>query len=168
MKKYFSLIILAFFIWSCDSDNEPLPIQNSIRYELFQSSDFEYNGFLEVLELDNGQLQLDIQLFGAEAEEVSFPGHLHFGAYDAPVAEIAAMLKPVDGRTLLSSTLLGPLSDGSVLSFEDFKTFNGHIKIHLAADGPDYEVILVSGNVGLNYSADLGFDMNKITICKPE
>jgi hypothetical protein len=45
------------------------------------------------------------------------------------------------------------------------KSFDGHVKIHLANEGPDYEVILVAGNVGGNFNAELGFDPTKLAIC---
>jgi len=167
--KYFLLVLLSPMVFmACDSDPDPDPVANSLRFELFQSSDFEYSGILEIVELKDGNLQLNISLTGASAPGVSFPAHLHFGAYDSPVAEIAYMLNPVGGSTLESSTRLSTLTDGENLSFEDFKSFDGHIKIHLAADGPDYETILVSGNIGMNYTAGMGIDVNKITLCSPE
>lgn len=168
MKKYIFLIPLVVLMFSCNEDSDQKGYQNSVRFELFQSSDFEYTGFLDVFELNDGQVRFDIQLTGSNAPAVNFPTHLHFGAYDASVAEIAAMLNPVSGANLSSSTILPTLADGTTLSFEDFQSFDGHIKIHLAADGPDYEVILVSGNIGANYTAGLGFDMSKITTCNPE
>jgi len=70
--------------------------------------------------------------------------------YDEPNAVIAAMLNPVNSATLKSTTIIKELTDGSKLDFESFKTFQGHIKVHLASDGPDYKVILVSGHVGNN------------------
>ncbi len=168
LKRYLLILLGLAFFTACDGDSDPDPLQNSIRFELFQSSDFEYNGVLEVTELKDGNLQLDISLDGAQASGISFPAHLHFGAYDAPVAEIAFLLNPISGTSLQSSTLLGTLADGEKLTFDDFKSFDGHIKIHLAADGPDYETILVSGNVGMNYTAGVGFDVSKITVCSPE
>ncbi|MFC3880987.1 hypothetical protein ACFOSV_12395 [Algoriphagus namhaensis] len=168
MKKLIYLIPLVLLIVSCNKDSEQRGYKNSVRFELFQSSDFEYTGFLEVFELNDGKVRMDIQLTGANSPSLDFPAHLHFGAYDAPVAEIAAMLNPINGSDLKSSTILPTLADGEVLSFEDFQSFDGHIKIHLAAEGPDYEVILVSGNIGSNYTAGLGFDMDKITTCSPK
>lgn len=45
------------------------------------------------------------------------------------------------------------------------KAFDGHVKVHLANDGPDYGEILVAGNIGRNFSAEQGFDPGKIAVC---
>src|SRR5690606_22543336 len=79
-----------------------------------------------------------------------FPAHLHYGAYGATDAPMAAMLSPVDLRTLKSVTVVESLASGESFNFEDVADFDGHVKVHLAADGPDYHIILVAGNIGKN------------------
>ncbi|MHA7131886.1 hypothetical protein [Algoriphagus namhaensis] len=165
MKKYLLLFALPILLFACNKDKDRNGYKNSITYELFQSSDFQYTGSLEVLELNDGRVQLDIRLNGNQAPGVTFPAHLHFGAYDQTMAEIATILTPVTGDDLRSSTILTKLTDGSEPSFDDFLAFDGHIKIHLADAGPDYDVILVSGNVGKNHEDDRGFDMSRISVC---
>ena len=73
------------------------------------------------------------------------------------------MLNPVSSNKLESTTLLGSLSDGRNLKFDDLAAFDGHIKIHLANEGPDYTVILVAGNLGPKSKA--GFDPNQVAVC---
>ncbi|HSF52166.1 MAG TPA: hypothetical protein VLA71_00360 [Algoriphagus sp.] len=166
MKK----LILAFFIsvglGAC-SDQEPdLYSGQRLEFELFKSSDFDYNGTLTVNELRDGNLEFDIQLEGAKSvTEINFPAHLHFGGYDLADAPIAFMLNPVSSKSLESSTVLGELADGSRLTFDQMKSFDGHVKIHLANEGPDYSVILVAGNVGGNFNPELGFDPSRIAVC---
>jgi hypothetical protein len=63
-------------------------------------------------------------------------------------------------------TVLGALSDGKTLDFDAMKSFNGHIKIHLASDGPDYGVILAAGNVGPKSTAK--FEAEKLAVCGNE
>lgn len=78
---------------------------------------------------------------------------------------MAQMLAPVDARNLESKTVVNKLADGSQMDFQRFKNFDGHIKVHLAEDGPDYHVILAVGNIGVN--ATMGLDLEKISICSP-
>lgn len=168
MRKLLFGLILFAGVFSCTKSSPGKYSGQSLEFELFKSSDFDYNGTLTVQELLNGQLELTLQLSGAQSDEaLAFPAHLHFGSYDAIDAPIAAVLNAVPISSLQSTTLLDELSDGSTLDFDKMKLFDGHVKIHLAQDGPDYEVILVAGDVGRNFSADQAFDPSKMTICSP-
>ncbi len=164
------LLILNIFVLiamtGCTESEPSRYTGNRVEYALFQSSDFSYSGTLEVLELSSGELEFNIRLSGARGNEsVSFPAHLHFGDYQQKDAQIAAMLQPVNSATLSSKTIVNQLSDGTVLNFERLKIFAGHVKIHLAAEGPEYSIILVSGNVGINSSNADTFDPTKISVC---
>ncbi|MFC3414374.1 hypothetical protein [Algoriphagus hitonicola] len=107
---------------------------------------------------------MTIQLEGARGDsETNYPAHLHFGNYTEADTPIAFMLDPVSASNLKSSTILEQLSDGSRLTFDEVSGFDGHIKVHLAADGPDYEVILAAGNIGLNAGAD--FKLDEMAVC---
>lgn len=84
--------------------------------------------------------------------------------YDQADAPIAQLLTPISGKDLKGVTVLGSLFYGSKLTFDQIKTFNNHVKIHLANDGADYGVILVAGNVGANFNAESAFVPSKITV----
>jgi hypothetical protein len=88
---------------------------------------------------------------------------LHFGGYDQANAPIAHLLNPLPAAQLTSTTQLGKLSDGRNLKFEDLSNFDGHVKIHLANEGPEYAVILVAGNIGAKARAE--FDPHRIAVC---
>jgi hypothetical protein len=166
MRKLFLAFMIVAGLGACTEEEPNLYSGRQLEFELFKSSNYDYTGILTVKELADGKLDLDIQLEGAKSStEYNFPAHLHFGSYDQPDAPIAFMLNPVSSKSLLSSTVLGSLSDGSNLTFEQMKTFDGHVKIHLASEGPDYEVILVAGDIGGNLSAGVGFDVSKIAVC---
>ncbi|WP_114751036.1 hypothetical protein [Pleomorphovibrio marinus] len=170
MKKFKSLVLIALVVLvSCqEQEVESVYSGRSLSYDLFQSSDFDYKGLALVRELKSGDLEIEIDMEGpGSVEEYFFAGHLHFGTYDAESADIAYLLNPVDIRSLNSKTILGQLSNGEKLDFESFKSFDGHIKIHLAEEGPDYSIILVSGNIGANPNSIESFDRNKITLCTP-
>lgn len=163
-------LILAFFIalglGACSEQEPDLYTGQQLEFDLFKSSDFDYNGTLTVKELRDGKLEFDIQLEGAKSSTAyDFPAHLHFGGYDQADAPIAFLLNPVSSKDLESHTVLGSLSDGTSLDFEQMKTFDGHVKIHLASEGPDYAVILVAGNLGSNTYGEVGFDASRIAVC---
>ena len=136
---------------ACSENDPELYTGQKLEYQLNKASDYEYTGALTIRELTDGNLELTLQLVGAKSTAATtFPAHLHFGDYTNPEAPMAFMLNPVSGATLQSKTLLGSLMNGTKLSFEDMKTFDGHVKVHLAFEGPDYKVILVAGNIGSN------------------
>lgn len=166
MKKLIFGLILSLGIVSCAEQEPEKYTGQKLEFELFKSSDFNYSGNLTVNELTGGDLEFEIQLDGAKSQdEYVFPAHLHFGGYDAADAPIAYLLNSVSAKDLKSVTVLGQLSDGTTLNFEAMKAFDGHLKVHLANDGPDYEVILVAGNVGGNLSNEASFDPSKIAVC---
>jgi hypothetical protein len=166
MKKLLFALVVSVGLVSC-SDQEPdLYTGNQLEFELFQSSTYDFKGNLEVKELRGGGLEFTLRMDGSKAyTDYSYPAHLHFGSYDQADAPIAHLLNPVSAKNLESVTVLGTLSDGSKLTFGQMKSFDGHVKIHLANDGPDYGVILVAGNVGGNFNPELGFDPSKIAVC---
>ncbi len=166
MRKLILAIFVAAGLGACTEQEPDLYTGQQMEFDLFKSSEFDYNGTLTVKELRDGKLEFDIQLEGAKSTtEYNFPAHLHFGGYDQADAPIAFLLNPVSSKDLASTTVLESLSDGTNLSFEQMKTFDGHVKIHLANEGPDYEVILVAGNVGTNFSTEVGFDASRIAVC---
>lgn len=168
MKKLILLLLTIPFFFACSDENEEKYTANSIEYSLYQSSDFDYEGKLTVRELTSGELELTVNLDGKkESDAYFFPAHLHFGSYDNPDSPIAFMLNPVDIRDLKSTTVLGTLSKSNNLGFEDFKSFDGHVKIHLAESGPDYAVILSAGNIGQNDNSSAAFKLDEMTICTP-
>lgn len=166
-KLIFSLFLMAGIGACSDSQPERYSSQ-ALEFQLFKSSEFDYTGTLTVQELIDGELEFTLQLVGPKSEDnLAFPAHLHFGSYDSEDAPIAAMLNSVPISSLRSVTIVDKLSDGTDLNFDQMKLFDGHVKIHLANDGPEYEVILVAGDVGGNFSAEQVFDPNKITVCSP-
>ncbi|AFL85475.1 hypothetical protein Belba_2945 [Belliella baltica DSM 15883] len=169
MKKLLYSLIIFFLIMSCEDDKgDPIYTGNELAYTLYQASDFNYSGKLIVKEAFGGELILEIELQGEKDNEAYFfPAHLHFGSYDEENSPMAFMLEPIDIRTLKSSTVLQTLSNGETLTFEAFKSFDGHIKVHLAESGPDYSVILAVGNVGINAEENAEFKKDEISICLP-
>jgi len=168
MKKLAILFLGVLVLFSCQEKEESMFTGNEITYNLYQGSDFDYTGKINARELVNGEIELTVELNGKkESTDYYFPAHLHFGSYDNLDSPIAYLLNAVDIRSLKSITVLGPLSDGRKLSFEDFKTFDGHVKVHLADSGPEYQVILTAGNIGKNDNSPEAFKVENMTMCSP-
>jgi hypothetical protein len=168
MKKLAILFLFVTMLYSCEEKDDSRYTINEVSYNLFQGSDFNYSGTVWVKELIGGELEMTLRLDGPKSDETYFfPAHLHFGAYDDIDAPIAFLLNPVDIRNLESITQLGPLSDGRTMTFEDFKRFDGHIKIHLADSGPEYQIILSVGNIGRNDNSIEAFNLDEMTLCSP-
>lgn len=167
MKIIPILFLFVLIFASCQREDEKYTA-NSISYDLFQSSDFDYQGVAEIRELINGEVEITVKLNGASSTDpYYFPAHLHFGTYDSPDADVAFLLNPIDIRTLESKTILGKLSDGTALNYSSFKNFDGHLKIHLADEGPDYSIILATGNIGKNENSIETFSREQLSICVP-
>lgn len=152
MIRNIFLFIAILFCFSCGSDDEEKPSGRQTEYALLSAnSEYPYEGSVLFRELESGGVEITIQLTGNKGGTAYyFPAHLHYGAYDAPDAPMAAMLNPVDIRDLKSVTVVDKLATGEAFGFDDLEVFDGHIKVHLAEDGPDYHVILVAGNIGKN------------------
>jgi len=164
--KYSIWIVVLTFLMSCGAEQDDPYTQNSKSYPLVAGSDFDYQGQAIARELRGGGVELEVVLSGQRSSVPYFyPAHLHFGAYDSPGAPMAQMLAPVDARTLESKTVITQLHDGSVMDYNRFISFNGHIKVHLAEDGPDYNTILVVGNIGAN--GGMQIIPESITMCSP-
>jgi len=158
--------LLLNLMVGCGSGQEDIYTQNSISYPLVAGSDFDYQGVVTAREIRAGGVELELVLTGQKSSEPYFyPAHLHMGTYDSPNAPMAQMLAPVDARTLESKTVITQLHDGSAMDYNRFISFDGHIKVHLAEDGPDYNTILVIGNVGAN--ANMRIELDKMTMCSP-
>lgn len=168
MKKLVILFLMGIILFSCQEEEKTDYTGNELKFDLFQGSDFAYTGKVLVRELISGDLELTLRLSGKKGDsEYYFPAHLHFGAYDNFDSPIAYLLNPIDIRQLESITILGQLSNGTKLKFEDFKNFDGHIKIHLADSGPEYQIILSVGNVGRNDNRIEAFKLENMTMCSP-
>lgn len=164
MKRLLLLLTLSFGLGSCADPEDKYYTGRSLEVDLFQASTYSYKGKVEFKEVVGGSLELSIRLDGAKSNTGDvFPAHLHFGSYDQADAPLAQILNPISSSKLESSTKLGTLSDGRNLEFDDLTAFDGHIKIHLANEGPDYSVILVAGNLGPKSKAE--FDPYQVAVC---
>jgi hypothetical protein len=168
MKKLAILFLGLLVLVSCQEKEDSMYTGNEISYNLYQGSDFDYTGKVNAREMVSGEIEITVELIGKkETSDYYFPAHLHFGSYDSQDSPIAYLLNAVDLRDLKSVTILGQLSDGRKLSFDEFKSFDGHVKVHLADSGPEYQVILTAGNIGKNDNSPQAFNVENMTMCSP-
>jgi hypothetical protein len=168
MKKLAILFLGLLVLVSCQEKEDSMYTGNEISYNLYQGSDFDYTGKVNAREMVSGEIEITVELIGKkETSDYYFPAHLHFGSYDSQDSPIAYLLNAVDLRDLKSVTILGQLSDGRKLSFDELKSFDGHVKVHLADSGPEYQVILTAGNIGKNDNSPQAFKVENMTMCSP-
>jgi hypothetical protein len=92
-----SLILFS----SCSREEEDMYTGNEVTYQLYQSSDYPYEGKAEIKELRSGDLEILLRLNGPTSEEAyHFTSHFHFGSFNEAGAHVAYLLNPVDISTL--------------------------------------------------------------------
>jgi hypothetical protein len=165
MKTIIAGVMLIFMI-GCQ-ENEAIQDDftgNEVVYPLQSGSVYPISGTVTFKEKKDGNTSIVIELAGTEGN-IEHPVHLHFGNISAPGADVAALLKPVLGNSGKSETSFSMLADETPVTYAQLIELNACIKIHLAASGPDRDIILAGGNIGSAEGARIaGSDM--IEICK--
>ena len=161
-----ALILCALLIlWSCD-DNDP--VDNiftgvSTTFNL-TNVDAQYTGGGTVIFKERTDQSVTIEItMQPTGSGGSHPAHLHYGTFDIPDAEMAAMLTPVDAATGISVTTLSELLDGTEITYQDLMNFDGSIKIH-QDDGANRKVVFAAVNIGIN----AGINSKEIAVCSSE
>jgi hypothetical protein len=137
---------------------------NEVVYALASGSTYNVSGTATIKEKQNGVSVIVVALQGTEAG-LEHPVHLHFGSVGIANAEIAALLKPIEGATGLSETTLTTFTNETPISYTALLTLDASIKIHLAAAGPDRDIILAAGNIGSAVSSN-STSRTSIAVCK--
>jgi hypothetical protein len=139
---------------------------NEVVYPLQSGSVYPISGTATFKEKKDGNTSILIELTGTEGN-IEHPVHLHVGNISAPGAEIAALLNPVVGSTGKSETTFTMLADETAVTYAQLIEMNACIKIHLAASGPDRDIILAGGNIGSAEEARMSSSF-EIGVCKSE
>lgn len=140
---------------------------NEMVFPLAAGSVYDISGTVAFKEKKDGTTLVSIALSGTDAGGL-YPVHLHLGAISAADAAVAALLTPVDGATGKSETSFSMLADESPITYQDLKSLNACIKIHLAEAGPGRDIILAGGNIGSASSAEARGRLPEFGICKSE
>jgi hypothetical protein len=160
---------MLVLITACQ-ENETIPSDftgNEATYALLPGSVYPVNGTITFKEKKDGSTLIRIAISGTEGE-IQHPVHLHAGDLSAPDADISALLNPVTGKTGISETHLTMLADESNITYEQLTTLNACIKIHLSDAGPDKDIILAGGNIGIAITEDVAGGRSRIGVCKSE
>ena len=161
MRNALILCSLLLF-WSCESDDPGDNIFTGVSttYNL-TNVDAQYNGGGTVVFKERTDQSVTIEItMQPTGSGGSHPAHLHYGTFDIPDAEMAAMLTPVDATTGISITTLSQLLDGTDITYQDLMLFDGSIKIH-QDDGANKAVVLAAVNIGIN----AGINSQEIAVC---
>lgn len=149
MKIITPIILVAFFLSTCSPREDQQSNLRSSTYELYRANFNPTSGSVTVTELSPGVLKFHISLKNTDKNNMH-PAHLHFGSV-REVGEVAFRLNDVDGATGESITILdqASLSNGDLLTYDDFLQMNGSIKVHMN-DTYFSKMVLSFGNVGKN------------------
>jgi hypothetical protein len=151
MKSIFPALFVVIFAISCQ-ENEPANKEftgNETTYALLPASSYNVSGSVIIKEKVDGYSLITIQLTGTEGD-IQHPVHLHVGNIETPDAAILALLNPVLGRTGKSETNFSQLGDETLITYQELIHVDGSIKVHLAASGPEKDIVLAAGNIGSN------------------
>lgn len=168
MRKGIYLMVIIVVMAACQQSETLSEFTgNEITYALQQGSDFPVGGSVTIKELKDGTAEIEVALTGTEGS-LSLPVHLHLGDISVPDAEIAALLNPVDTSTGKSKTHLTQLADESAISYKQITAIEASIKVHLADDGPERDIILAGGNIGALSGKGFSGGRIGIGVCKSE
>ena len=168
MKKVILGLFASALFGACQ-ENESLSVDttgNEVVYPLQKASDYDVSGTVSIREKCDGSSVVLVSLTGTEGE-IEHPVHLHLGNIGETGSDVAALLNPVIGSTGKSETQLRHLSDETEISYRQLIDLNACIKVHLAATGPDRDIILAGGNIGAA-SPDVAGGRAGVGVCKSE
>jgi hypothetical protein len=169
MRKLLFVCLGSVLMLSCQ-DNESVKSEftgNEATYALAPGSPYDIDGTVTFKEKVDGTTQISIVLQGTDGN-IQHPVHLHLGKISEDDADIAALLSPVTGTTGKSETVLKQLADESTVSYSQLIAMDACVKVHLAAAGPDKDIILAGGNVGKAASDDVTGRLRGLGVCKSE
>lgn len=169
MKRLIGVLTILVLMNACQ-ENETITSEftgNESTYALLPGSIYPVNGTIIFKEKKDGSTLVRVELSGTEGE-IKHPVHLHAGNIFTPDAEISALLNPVTGKTGISETHLTILADESAITYRQLAELNASIKIHLSDSGPEKDVILAAGNIGIAWAEDVASGRKAIGVCKSE
>jgi hypothetical protein len=169
MKRMVLALVVCAGVTACQ-ENESISVDttgNELTYPLQQASDYEISGTVNIKEKCDGSSIVVVSLTGTEGA-IEHPVHLHLGTISESGTDVAALLNPVLGSTGRSETVLKQLSDETTITYRQLIDLNACIKVHLAASGPDRDIILAGGNIGAASTSDIAGGRAGVGLCKSE
>ncbi|MBT1712323.1 hypothetical protein KK062_29035 [Fulvivirgaceae bacterium PWU5] len=172
MKRIFTCVAVVATLFGCQDQENSAPNDftgNESVYTLAAPPDAAYDisGTVTFKEKKDGQTVITVALSGTDGD-VQLPVHLHLGTIGAPDADVYALLNPVLGKTGQSETLFAHAGDETPLNYQQLIALNACVKVHLAASGPDRDVVLAGGNIGSAFTNDTSARGSFFASCKSE
>jgi hypothetical protein len=169
MKRIFGIIGLWAFIGACHETETAKGdfTGNESTYPLLAGSIYAINGTVIFKEKTDGSTLVRLELSGTVGD-LKHPVHLHLGDLSTPDAAVAALLNPVIGKTGMSETILSKLSDETTITYHELIQYNGCVKVHLSDAGPDKNIILAGGNIGIASTTEAAGGRNSMRVCQSE
>lgn len=125
---------------SNDPDNGPL---ESFNFSLNPVNESGVEGKVTVAENANGTATVTIELFGSTTEE-----HPAF-IYNGNVTQDGGVAITLNACTCDKSvTQVSQLDNGTKITYDGLKAFNGHVRIFMSPD--DLETVIAAANIGVN------------------
>ncbi len=115
-------------------------------FELFEVGGSGVSGDITFIERESGVILAVLALEGTPAGG-NHPAHIHLGTA-ASGGSIAISLTDVSGDIGYSLTDFTALDDGTPITFNQLKEYNGHAKVHLSSTAMG--TIVASGDIGNN------------------
>jgi hypothetical protein len=144
-------VLMLLQLTSCNNDDEmpedlPGETGNETSFPLFLTATGLPGGTVTFVELDNNSTRVEIQLSGLSAG-ATHPAHIHFNS-GAEGGGIAVSLESVPGSSGQSETIVSMLDDGTMITYNEFINFDGHVNVHLSAS--DLSTLIAQGDIGVN------------------
>ena len=160
-------IVLSGLIWvSCqENENTSEFTGNETTYSLQSGSQYDVSGTVTIKERRDGTSTVLVSLQGTSGNS-KLPVHLHLGDITTPAADVAALLSPVDAKTGISETTFSQLAYESTIQYADLIKLEACIKVHLSDVGPERDIILAGGNIGLSVAKAAASGRIGVGVCK--
>jgi hypothetical protein len=169
MKKLI-WVLGSMLVFSACRENEAIQSEftgNETVYNLFAGSQYNIDGTVTFKEKKDGKAVAVVTLSGTEGN-IEHPVHIHKGDITAADADVYVLLNPVHGKTGKSETTISQSADEFALVYKDLINLEACIKVHLAASGPDRDIILAGGNIGTIAGRDISGGRLKFGTCRSE
>jgi hypothetical protein len=166
MKTMLGVLVLAGLVTACKpSENVSEFTGKETTYALQQASQYTVSGTVTFKEKRDGSVLVSVDLTGTSGN-AKYPVHLHLGDLATQGASVAALLSPITGNLGKSETTITQLADETPITYASLVKLSACIKIHLSDSGPQKDIILAAGNVGIAASKSTSSGRLGVAVCK--
>jgi len=115
-------------------------------YDLFGKNDPDLKGEVHIQERKSGEVLITVMIEGNAGPE-DHPVHIHAdNAVDG--GSIVISLNAIDASTGMSKTHVSETDNGTEISFNELKEFDGHVNVHKSET--ELQTVILQGDIGQN------------------